>query len=96
MDVIKTKEQQKRVELDIKNQRETRINDLRKVLETPQGRRFFWSVLCECGVYDMPPMNKDAIFYFEGKRSIGLALIARLNQVNPELFYQIAKENNNG
>lgn len=96
MEVLKTQEEQKVFQREIKNKLETRKNDLKKVLETPEGRRFFWSVLCECKIYELPPMNTEAVFYFEGKRSIGVSLINRLNQVDPELYFKIAKENYHG
>lgn len=96
MNFIETKDEQEAAEREIKNKLETRKNDLKKVLQTPEGRRFFWSVLCECKVYELPPMNTEAVFFYEGKRSIGVSLIARLNQVDPELYFEIAKENYNG
>lgn len=95
MNQIRTKEEQETEVLKQKNRIENRRNDLKEVLKTPQGRRFFWSVLSECGVFHMAPLDERAILFFEGKRAIGLTLIERLNQIDPELFYTIAKESKN-
>lgn len=53
--------QEKRLEADIK-----------KVLSTPSGRRFFWRLWTECGIFRTSFSDSNQMAFNEGKRIIGL------------------------
>lgn len=79
--------------LDRSVRRRREIGDFRKVLETPEGRRLLWRVVSETGVYNesfVPDSNITA--FKEGKRNIGLLLIAEINIANPTKFAQMQSD----
>lgn len=62
--------------------------DLRLVLSTPAGRRFFWRVLTQAGLQSTSFVMGDqsATAFNEGRRSVALALLLEAQQVAPELY----------
>jgi hypothetical protein len=54
-------------------------DNLRKVLDTYEGRAFLWRILSECGIYQAADIK--GIERFEGKRDIGLWLVAEIHNV---------------
>lgn len=67
-----TEEQQRR--------EEQRANDLRIVMSTPEGRRFVWDQLAECGTFHSGWSPSAEIHLRAGMRQIGLALFARVHR----------------
>lgn len=70
--------------------------DLRDVLSTVQGRRFVWKQLEQAGVFRLSiafgePQRTD---FNEGRRSLGLALMAEIHAFDPALYVQMAHEAN--
>lgn len=74
--------------------------DTRWVLSTPQGRRFYWRFLIACEVYKSTFTGDRWGDFKEGKRSIGLKLLADLEAARPaaylEMLSEQQKENENG
>ena len=70
-----------------------RLNDIREVLNTVRGRRFYWRYLGICGVYRTSLADQHQIFYNEGMRNIGLQLLADVNEAAPEAYLLMLKEN---
>ncbi|MDE5680780.1 MAG: hypothetical protein K2I05_00310 [Mailhella sp.] len=69
-------------------------NDLSYLVQNAQGRRFLKHLFAETGVFEtIPIQNKKSYAYFEGKRSIGLALYHRLYALDPEHILHIQKQN---
>lgn len=67
--------------------------DLKTVLGTVQGRRFIWGLLCDCGIFQQSATDSGSWTYFnEGKRSVGLKLLVKINNVNPESYLQMLNE----
>ena len=68
--------------------------DLAHVLETPQGRRFLWKLLSDCGVFKLSFQYGDAqsTAFHEGSRRIGLALMVAIQELDPTLYHRMAKE----
>lgn len=70
-----------------------RVEDVRWVLSTVQGRRFFWRVLELCGVYSSDEsMSTNSEFFQKGKRIIGLTLLRELNEARPEAYLEMVSE----
>lgn len=59
--------------------RRLELDDLRQVMATKQGRRFVWRLLGQCGVLRQSFNTNGSIMSFnEGRRSIGIPLVADL------------------
>ena len=69
-----------------------RLNDIREILSTRRGRRFFWRYLEVCGVYKTSNADQHQIFFNEGMRNIGLQLLADLNEAAPEAYLVMLRE----
>ena len=61
-----------------KFRREREANDMRALLATTEGRRFLWRLMEKCGVYRESFTGSSETFFLEGKRSIGLFVIAEI------------------
>jgi hypothetical protein len=94
---IDPKELAKQDELEAKFQRERKlkINDLKKILSTPEGRRAIWNELCRAKVFASSfSLNSVQMAYNEGERSVGIALLADVMEANAPAFYQMFTEAN--
>lgn len=73
--------------------REREIDDIRFLLSTEQGRRFYWRYLSVCGIYQQSADNSGSWTYFkEGQRSIGLILMNDLMEADTEAYVKMIKE----
>lgn len=74
-------------ELRARRARELELDDLRVLLGLPEGRRFVWRVLAESRAFasSFHPEPSRAAFG-EGKRRVGLWLLAELQQADPTAF----------
>jgi hypothetical protein len=87
--IDKNKESQK----EYKNRRDRERDDLKTVLKKPEGRRVIWGILETCGVFKSSfALNSMQGAFNEGKRDIGLALLADLNEAEPQMFAQMQSE----
>lgn len=69
------------------------ISDLRKLLSTPEGRRFTWAELSRAKVFAPSfSLNQAQTNYNEGQRSVGIALLEDIMEAKPEAFYQMFVE----
>jgi len=68
--------------------------DLRDVLSTIQGRRFVWKQLVEAGCFRLSFVQgePDTTALNEGRRSLGLKLMADIHALDPALYTQMARE----
>ena len=74
--------------------RDVELADIRAILSVPAGRRFFWKWLSESGVFRSSFTGNNTTFFNEGKREIGLKLLADMNSSMPEAFVLMQKEEN--
>lgn len=58
----------------------------RFVMGDVRGRNFVWNLLSYTGLYDDSFTGNSSTFYNEGKRAIGLKLIAELEDACPNEF----------
>jgi hypothetical protein len=78
---------------EYKNRKDREISDLQSVLKKPEGRRVVYKILCECGVFKASfTMNSMTTAFNEGKRDIGLGLLAQLDLAEPQIYSQMLKE----
>lgn len=72
--------------------RKLELDDVRKLLGTPEGLRFFWRVLDLAGIYRTTFTGNSHTFFNEGRRAVGLEIKADLLEVDPEHEGRMGKE----
>ena len=77
-----------------KLQAERDLNDTRWVLSMPQGRRFLYRLLAECGVYRSSFTGSSETFFREGQRNVGLKLLEELEVADAESYLLMLREGN--
>lgn len=70
------------------------LDDLACVLQTKEGRRFVWRQLEEAGVFriSFAPGAPDTTAFNEGRRNLGLALMAAIHELDPAFYLTMAQE----
>ncbi len=69
-------------------------NDLKFVLSNESGRRFMWKTLSDCGIFQTSFRSSGSeTFFLEGKRSVGLKLLADVMQADPDSYLKMYKSN---
>lgn len=70
------------------------LKDLRDVLSTRQGRRFVWKQLVQAGCFRMSFTYgaPETTAFNEGRRSLGLALMAEIHELDAALYIRMANE----
>lgn len=68
------------------------LKDLRDVCATRQGRRFVWKQLVQAGVFRQSFTDgaPETTAFHEGRRSLGLALMAEIHELDAALYIQMA------
>jgi hypothetical protein len=86
-------EQVKEAKKKSERRRNREVEDIRTVLSTPSGRRFYWRMMTECGAF-VDPFEESPFYanYRKGQRSIGLKLLDELTIHMPEAFFTMQKE----
>ncbi len=74
------------------SKRNQELNDVEFVLSTPQGRRFLWRLLGVCHVFKTSFTGNSTTFFNEGKRDIGLRLLADINEASPDSYLKMMQE----
>lgn len=77
-----------------KRGREQEVDDIKFILSSAQGRRFYWRLLERCGVYSLSfrAGQPDQTAYLEGHRNIGLTFLNDLMTAEPEAYLKMMKE----
>jgi|SRR6476661_6502009 len=70
-----------------------RDDDVKFLLSTAQGRRFFWRYLGDCMVFQTCFDGSSRTFFNEGQRNVGLMMLADINRVDPAAYTTMIKEN---
>lgn len=88
------KEEQARIDEQARRRNERMQSDIRHVVKTPEGRRFYWLVLERCLIFHTTFVDGDAhgTSKNEGRRQIGLGLLEDLMQAKPDAFTQMQRE----
>lgn len=75
---------------------ETYTADLEWLMDSAQGRRIVWAKLERCGVFQTSfTSNGSMVMFREGRRDVGLQLLADIQAVAPEAFLTMWRENAN-
>ncbi len=85
--------QQRYAERQEKKREAQRLADLEVCLQIPEARRFIWSLLEDCGMYqNIYTPNGNEIYFLAGKQDLGHELVARLELIDPRAVYEIGLE----
>lgn len=76
----------------VKYGREQELNDVRSILATREGLRFMWRYLTECGIFKTSFTGNSHTFFMEGRRDVGLRLLADVNEADPEAYFRMLSE----
>lgn len=78
---------------DEEKKRQREINDIKTVLSTSEGRRFYWNIMERCGVFKDKFIEDTNLCYFlKGQRSVGLRLFHDVFEAEPTAFQQMQQE----
>jgi len=80
---MEPEERQKKIEERNKKTRERELNDIRKVLTLPEGRRLLWRIMSEAETFVAPATEKQII---------GMRLFNDIMKASPEMFLQMQRE----
>jgi hypothetical protein len=72
--------------------RRQEVEDIKWLMGHKQGRRIAWRLLSEAGVYRTTFTGNSTGFMLEGKRAIGLFLLAEINDHCLDQFVLMLKE----
>lgn len=67
--------------------------DVKEIIKTASGRRFFYKYLRRCGLFESN-FDRDSHMtaFYEGERKIGIDLFADMNRADPEAFTKMIRE----
>lgn len=91
-DLVGQKNAQVKREEDASAEKKSVGHDFKRLLGTDWGRRILWRVLTDAGVFRTSFRLNNEMPFLEGKRSIGLELIAIANEVSPENYILMMQE----
>lgn len=76
-----------------KLRRQEELEDLRFVMETPQGRSFLWRLLSDARIFAPCYTGNSETFYREGKREFALKYFNDVLEACPGLYHKMVQEN---
>lgn len=71
---------------------EMRRNGLRQIMSTPEGRAWMWALLGECRIFQTCFTGNSTTFFNEGKRDVGLPIMAEITEHFADEYLLMAKE----
>ncbi|MFM0151439.1 Bbp19 family protein [Paraburkholderia sediminicola] len=71
---------------------ERRRNGLRQIMASSDGRAWMWALLGDCGIFRSCFTGNSQTFFNEGKREVGLPIMAELTEHFPDEYLVMAKE----
>lgn len=84
--------QVKRADLKERDTRRRELEDIKVVLSTRNGRRFYWRYLNKCGIFSSCYVSDSRVYFNEGMRNIGILLVVDLNEADPEAYLTMMAE----
>lgn len=85
-------EQVKRGEQKERTRVEREREDLRRVLESREGRRVLWRVIQACGVFASETYDPTLVHFDAGVRQAGKRLVGWINEANDEALSLMIRE----
>jgi hypothetical protein len=75
--------------------RKQEIEDFKWLVAHKQGRRILWRLLSMSGVFRTSMTGNSNTFFNEGRRDIGLQLLAEVNEHSLDAYVLMLKESKN-
>jgi hypothetical protein len=72
-----------------RRERQQQLSDIKAILATPEGTRFYKRALDKCGTFRLSFTGNSKTFFNEGQRNIGNFLLAEMMEACPEKFVEI-------
>jgi len=91
-----TERRAKQRKAQAERERETELEDIRRLMAQPWGRRIAWRLLSVTGVFRTSFTGNSTTFFNEGQRNVGLQVLADIHEVCPELYPTMVKELSHG
>lgn len=76
----------------VSDRRHQEVEDFKWLMAHRSGRRIVWRWLSEAGVYRTSFTGNSSTFFNEGKRNMGLMLIAEIHELTPDAYGLMLKE----
>jgi hypothetical protein len=90
-------EQIKEAEFKVNDARDQELDDIRYLLQSHQGRRFFWRLLGKCYENENTFDTNALIQSFKnGTRNVGLFVKSEIIQANEDAYLKMMKESKEG
>ena len=69
------------------------MSDIRFLLKHPEGRRFYWGLLADTGVFRVDlNMDTNNTFFEKGRRSVGTSYLSDLLEAKPDALFKMQQE----
>lgn len=92
-DIFDLEKENKKLSADNQRIRQKEVDDVRKILKTPEGRRFVWRQLSLCGIFRSSwNLNSNQTSFSEGQRNVGLGLLVDVNEADPTAYAKMQSE----
>lgn len=75
-----------------KNALETHAEDLRGIMRTESGRRWIGKLIDSCGILQGGFVGSSEVYYRQGKRDVGLAVMQELQAFCPDEYIKMLQE----
>lgn len=75
-----------------KTKRFLEAEEIKSILSTKLGRRFIWRHMSDAGIFTSCFTGNSATFFNEGKRDVGLKILAEVMEYSPDSFVTMMKE----
>jgi len=73
--------------------RQKEVEDMKRILKTPEGRRFVWRLWDMCGIFRNPfNPNSNQSAFNSGRMSVGHEVLIDVNDANVSAFAQMQQE----
>jgi len=73
--------------------RNEELEDLRKIVATPEGKRYISRLLVQCNVFGVSlDPNGSRMYWKEGVRSVGVGIMNEIAFISPELLTEILRK----
>lgn len=76
-----------------KDEAKKAAEDFLAIMDSPPGRRYIWRLLGQAGVFHSSFTGNSETFFREGKRAIGLWVMADIDRLCPEKYALMVREN---
>ena len=68
--------------------------DIKWLMSDKRGRRIMHAVLAETGLYQLSFTGNSETFFREGRRDVGLKLLATIERLSPDGYIKMLQERN--